>query len=59
MTCKQKGCSEEATHTVYWPNQVTQQCLPHALKLINVGFIMGIKVPIVSLVEESNESSQR
>lgn len=47
MTCKQKGCTKEATHTVYWPNQITQQCEEHARKVQELGKHMGIQVPVV------------
>lgn len=53
MTCQQKNCKEEATHTVYWPNQVTHQCFTHASKIQILGKAMGVEVPIVSIKTET------
>lgn len=49
MTCQQKGCTKEAKYTIYWPNQVTQQCEECTKKVQGLGKIMGINVPIIQL----------
>ena len=50
MKCEQHDCEKQADYIVMWPNQVTKQCSDHAYKLVNLGKVMGIQIPLLAIL---------
>lgn len=50
--CNQAGCTEPASHVVYWPGQPGQPICPvHGVKARGIAETMGFHLEVVPLVE--------
>ena len=46
--------SETAIYKAMWPNQPVNVCHKHAQAITNIGNAIGLKVPMLPLIEDSD-----